>query len=182
MSSLCQDAGISPILSRDVDKRSLSQVNLSKVSPKMRVALHALDEEAKQDTGVSGGLRLTMQQIPVAPRDHKLYLVQMSGEGACSGTGVNCWLAVLDETQDTVSSVVQGEYADVLVIRRPHLQVPDIGAREQLGHFGNYMTVFRFSASEWRPYACKESSINGYDDPHPNVVADASCSHSGRGL
>ena len=172
---LGQDSMLSPILARDVDKRPLPQVSLSALSPKMRVALRAMENEAKQDTGMSGAVQFTVRQIPVAPRDHKLFLVQLLGEDACSGTGVNCWLAVSDETQDNVSSVVQGQMADVYVIRRPHLQLPDIGVREQLGHFGNDMTVYRFSKGEWSPYACKETSITGSDDPHPEFVADRKC-------
>ena len=45
-SSLGQKPAISPVLSRDVDKRPLSQVNLPALSPRMRDAVQELENEA----------------------------------------------------------------------------------------------------------------------------------------
>lgn len=164
-----------PVLSRDIDKRLLPGVALQSLPSKMRDAVQTFVNEAKHDAGVSGTLHAAIRSIPVAPRSHKLYLVQLSGEIACAPAGVNCMLAVFDETQGKVNTVVNGQFADVIVIRRPHLQMPDIGAREQLGHFANDMTVYRFAGDKWLPYACKETSITGNDDLHPEFVADAKC-------
>jgi len=84
-------------------------------------------------------------------------------------------LSVFDETQSKVTEVVDGQLAEVIVIRRANLQMPDIGAREQMGHLANYMTVYRFAGDKWSRYACKETSIAGDDDPHPEFAADAQC-------
>jgi hypothetical protein len=176
--SFSQEQPHSPVLTRDIDKRPLPRVALESLSPRMRDAVKAVLNETKQDDrleGVSEIIVPVIQRIPIAPRDHRLYLVQLSGVAACAPAGVNCVLVVFDETQSQVTEVVDGPLAEVIVIRRPNLQMPDIGAREQLGHFANHMTVYRFADNKWSPYACKETSIAGDDDPHPKILADASC-------
>lgn len=174
--SSCVKPTISPVLSRDVDQRPLSEVKLLSLSAKMQAAVRGLAEKAKRDAGLPKDLDVTIHQIPVAPPDHRLYLVELSGEGACARAGENCTLAVFDEAQDKVITVVNGQFADLLVVRRPHLQMPDIGARYALGRdSGNYMTVYRFFDGWWALYACKKTSTDGEDDPHPEFLADATC-------
>ena len=168
----------SPVLSRDIDKRALPEVKLPALSPKMQQAIRALLKETEEEAGTEdapASLRVDIQRIPVAQRDHGLYLVALSGKYACAPAGVNCTLAVFDETQSSVTTIVSGQLADMLVVRRPNLQVPDIAAIEQLGHFAQYVTVYRFDGHSWLPYACKQTSITGDDDPHPELLADAPC-------
>lgn len=176
LSSSCMKPVISPVLSRDVDSRPLSEVKLASLSAKMQLAVRGLAEKAKRDAGVSKDLQVAIHKIPVAPRDHALYLVELSGDGACARAGENCTLAVFDEVQDTVVTAVHGQFAEALVVRRPNLQMPDIGARYALGGgFGSYMTVYRFMGGRWALYACKKTSADGEDDPHPEFLADATC-------
>jgi hypothetical protein len=164
-----------PVLVRDIDKRPLPIVTNQSLSAKMQKAVQSFIAEAKRDAPSEDALqplKVTMYRIPAAPHDHKLYLVDLS---VCAPAGVNCSLAVFDETPASITKVVEGQLASILVIRRPNLLMPDIGANEQMGHFGNVVKVYRFDLRSWSPYMCKQTSITGDDDPHPKFLADAPC-------
>ncbi len=96
-----------PILARDVDKRPLPKAITAELSPAMRQKVQSLVDEASatetpedKNRATPPSLNITVYRIPVAPPGHKLYLVEQSGELACSGTGVNCEEDVFDETPD----------------------------------------------------------------------------------
>ena len=87
---------------------------------------------------------------------------------------MNCEEDVFDETASGIDTVTSGEGAGVSVVRRPNLQMPDIAAYEQEGHFAKDVTVYRFDGSSWKPFLCKSvEPIN--DDPNPAIVADKPC-------
>ena len=176
-----QSSGNSVILARDVDKRSLQKVSMAELSPGMRRKVQALIDDARatetpadKNRATAPSLETTIYRIPVAPHGHKLYLVEQIGELACAPAGVNCEEDVFDETASGIDTVTNGEGAGVSVVRRPNLQMPDIAAYEQEGHFAKEVTVFRFDGSSWKPFLCKSvEPIN--DDPNPAIVADKPC-------
>ncbi len=130
------------MLTRDVDKRPLPKVAIAELSPAMRKAIESLVEEEKADESPADMNRATppalvteIYRIPVALRGHKLYLIEQNGELACAPAGVNCYESVLDETLSGLVTVIDGQVAGISVVRRPNLQMPDIAAYEQEGHF-----------------------------------------------
>ena len=166
---------------RDVDKRPLPKVAFATLSQAMRSAVEAILREEKADAPASDrdratppSLQTTIYRIPVAPRGHALYLLEQEGELACAPNGANCNEAVLDETRAGIDAVTTGGVAEIRVVRRPHLQMPDIAAYEQEGHFAMDITVFRFDGKSWHAYRCKEISPIGAD-PDPAVIADRPC-------
>ena len=173
------------VLARDVDKRPLPKVTMAELSPSMRKAVQALINSAKanatpqdKNRATPPSLTTTIYRIPVAPRDHKLYFIDQNGELACSPNQVNCVQTVLDETPSGIVPVVSdtgdSAGAGISVVRRPNLQMPDIAASYQLGHFAMDVTVFRFDGKGWHPYLCKEiEPINA--DPDPAIIANKPC-------
>ena len=159
---------------------------MQELSPAMQKAVRTLigslkaDETPEDRQGATPpSLHTTIYRIPVAPRDHKLYLVDQTGELACSPNGANCTQVVLDETASGVINTMGNSPGDtagagISVVRRPNLQMPDLAAHFQLGHFAMDITVFRWNGTGWHPYLCKElDPIN--DDPDPAIVADKPC-------
>ena len=170
-----------PVLARDIDKRPLPKVSMAELSPGMRGKVQSLIDQARatetpedKNRATPPSLETTVYRIPVAPPGHKLYLVEQGGELACAPAGVNCEEDVFDETASGINTVTSGEGAGVSVVRRPNLQMPDIAAYEQEGHFAKDVTVYRFDGSSWKPFLCKSvEPIN--DDPNPAIVADKLC-------
>ena len=168
------------ILSRDLDKRPLRQIAIGALPQRVRAAVHSLIAEERSEESatdkqrdIPATLRTIVYRIPVAPKDHRMYLVEQSGEPGCAANGPNCETLVLDETADSVITVVDDGLTEVDVIRRPHLQMPDIAAYEQEGHFGFHVTVYRFDGHTWKPYRCRTAAIT--EDLHPAILADKPC-------
>ena len=157
------------ILTRDIDKRPLPQVSVKALSPAMQKAVKEIVEQDPRPESYS------IYQIPVAPKAHRMYLVEQEGKSVCAINGPNCAFTVLDESANQVTTVVDTSGVGIAVVRRPNLQMPDIAAYEQLGHFATYTTVFRFDGRTWKPFRCKETPIADAADPHPSLVADKPC-------
>ena len=99
----------------------------------------------------------------------------MSGDLACYSDlpGPNCLLAVYDETDEGVSDIVKEIDEGIDVVRRPHLQMPDIAVYERTGRATESVVVYRYNNEEWQRYRCGEIDLR--DDPQPVVVADKLC-------
>ena len=164
------------ILTRDVDRRPLPKISLANLSPRMRSYTRALLAQEKADSGTGATPETMIYRIPVAPAGHRLYLIDQKSGEVCGGSGaLNCPQTVVDETTKEVQTVVQGGSADALVVRRPHLQMPDIAVVVQEGHFATDITAYRYIGKAWAVYLCKH--IEPIDnDPAPAILADAPCS------
>lgn len=163
------------ILTRDIDRRPLPKISLANLSPRMRSYTRALLAQEKADSGAGATPETMIYRIPVAPAGHRLYLIDQKSEGVCGGNGaLNCPQTVVDETTKELQTIVQGGSAGILVVRRPHLQMPDIAVVVQEGHFATNITAYRYLGKAWAVYLCKH--IEPIDnDPAPAIVADAPC-------
>lgn len=150
------------------------------VSPVVQKAITAMLDDQKalfQDRNSNGATSVTaeyvMERIPVAPAGHTLYVISLTGEFGCIGNSPNCRTAVLDETTAEVAVIDDNGFAGIAVVRRPHLQMPDIAFYEQEGHFGMSTTVYRYDGAAWKPFRCAYAPMTGF--PPKRVVADQPC-------
>ncbi len=163
------------ILTSDIDRRPLPKVSFTALSPRMRSYTRALFAQEKAESGARLRAETTIYRIPVAPAGHRLYFIDQNGEDVCAGNGaVNCPQAVVDETPKEVKTIIQGGSAGVMVVRRPHLQMPDIAVVVQQGHFATDVTAYRYDGKAWAIYLCKHIEPIR-DDPTPAIVADQPC-------
>ena len=163
------------ILRRDVDPRPLPKVPLTALSPKMRSYIKTLLAEEMADVGSGEMAKTVIYRIPVAPAGHRLYLIDQNGKNLCAPDGApNCPETVVDETAQELETVTEGGSAGVMVVRRPHLQMPDVAVIVQEGHFATDVTAYRYDGKRWKTYLCKHIEPIG-NDPTPDIVADAPC-------
>ncbi len=156
---------------------------MAELSVAMRLQVQRLIDNAEagetaqdKDRITPPSLETEVYRIPVAPKGHKLYVVEQTGERITSPNGANSEAdTVLDETAAGIATVMDGTGAGFAVARRPDLQMPDIAAYEQLGHSAMSVTVYRFNGSAWKPYLCKQMEPIG-DGANPAVLADKPCS------
>lgn len=158
-----------PVLTRNIEKGPASKVTIDELSPAMKKAIEdGLRDEPDPES-------YAIYRIAAAPPDHHLYFIHEDGKSVCGPNEINCPSLVLDETPEGVTVVREWSGAGIAVVRRPGRQVPDIATYEALGHFQMFTTVYRYDGRAWKPYLCKDISITGEGDPHPEWVAYQPC-------
>lgn len=166
------------VLTRNIDKRPLPAEALDSLSPAMRRAVEAVLQDVRLGADPNRATRellaYTLQRIPVAPRDHTLHLLAFTGELGCASNGPNCRAVVFDETVAGVETVVDDGVVAIAVVRRPHLQLPDIARYEQEGHASMDTMVLRFDGTAWKPFRCSNELITATLTPK-RTVADKPC-------